>query len=97
MEHDEGDSHNQGSVLEEPLDRCQLLLGEVEILQRLDGFLDLADAARPNQGRGDLGMAQHPRQGELGDVLASRIRDILEPAHLGLFLFGDLLSAEKRM
>src|SRR4051794_40346302 len=60
------------------IDRLELLGGEVQPLQGGDVLLELLDAARPQQRRGDALVAQRPGDRELRERLPARRGDLVQ-------------------
>src|SRR5690349_21502305 len=67
---------------EAAVDRRQLVGREVEPFEGAEVLLELLDAARADDGGGDPGVAQRPRQRHLGERLATFARDDVEQLHL---------------
>src|SRR3954452_22223372 len=57
----------------------ELVLGEVELIERAQAVLELAHAAGPDQGGRDAPVAQDPGDRHLGERLAAPLRDLVEP------------------
>ena len=51
-----------GSVREDRVDSGEFVGREAEMAQGRDVFIDLGNLARADQGGGDRGIAEHPRQ-----------------------------------
>src|SRR4051794_5333377 len=62
------------------LDLRERVVVEVQAPERADVVLELRDAARPDQRRGHPGVAQRPRQRELGQRLPPALRDLVQRA-----------------
>src|SRR5690349_6892739 len=60
------------------LDLRELVVVEVQAVERADVVLELRDAARADQRRGHARVAQRPRQGQLGQRLSAPLRDLVQ-------------------
>src|SRR6202011_4814807 len=76
------------------VDLLEFLSVEVEPLERRDVLLELANAARADQGRGDARVAQDPGDGELRQRLTAPGGDLVEGADAGEVLLADQVGRE---
>src|SRR5205807_1047052 len=77
------------------VDLGQLVRAEVESLDRRHVVLELGDAARADQRRGDAPVAQRPRERHLGEALAAAPGDLVERTHLGHRLLRQQVGRER--
>ena len=59
------------------VDGGKFSLRKVEILEGGNVLPNLLGPARPDERRGDAGIAQYPSQSHLGETLAARICDLV--------------------
>src|SRR5207237_665463 len=77
------------------VDLRELVGGEVEPLERADVLLELLDAARPDESRGDALVAEHPRERHLGERLSAPRRDVAQRADLRERVVGEKAPRER--
>ena len=77
------------------VDLGQFVGGEIEPLDRGDVVLELGDAARADQGRGDPLVPQHPGEGQLGEALTASLGDLVQRADPGQGLLGDRVPVQR--
>src|SRR4051794_1903084 len=79
----------------DPIDLCQLLGRELEVLQRSDVLLELLDAARADQRGGDARVAERPRERELGQSLSSAPGDLVQRPDLAERLLVEPVGRQR--
>src|SRR5256885_40910 len=79
-----------------PIDRLELVVGEVELGEGVEIGLELAHTAGANEGGGHALVAQHPGQRHLGERLATPLSDLAERAHVREVLLGEPVLVEER-
>ena len=73
----------------------QLVGAEVQAVQRAQVVVELRDAARADQHRGDPAVAQRPGQRHLGQRLAAVGGQLVERADVGEGLLGEQVRRER--
>src|SRR3954453_23416985 len=77
------------------VDLAQLVVGEVELVERGDVLLELLHAARADERRRHARVAQCPRERHLGERLAALLRHRVQRAHVGQRLLGEQVGRQR--
>src|SRR5438552_11495898 len=79
------------------VDLREVLVREVEPVERGDVRLQLLDAARADERRRDARVAERPRERELRETLPASLRDLVQRAHLVEGLVGEHRRRERAL
>jgi hypothetical protein len=77
------------------VDLAQLVVGEVQALERAERVVELGDARGADQRRGHARVAQDPGDRHLRERLAAPLGDLVERAHVLEALLGEHVLAEE--
>src|SRR6476661_4011174 len=77
------------------VDRVELLLREVEVVERAEAVLELTDRRGADEHRRDALVAQDPRERHLRERLAARLRHLVEGADVREVLLGQQVGRER--